>query len=353
MHLKIKSWPVIGGALLLVVLGGGLTWFKLHPTRPLPEAPIEVPVIHPQSTLWQKSTQFVGYLDQVQGADLSAETEGRVLAIPFSPGQIVKAGAPLFVIDNSVLLAAVASNTANLKASQSNYARIQKLHQQSFASDADLEVAQKAFEFDQAALQESQAKLKQATVTAPFEGRAGLSAIKVGDYVTPGTALTHLSPIADYRIKFSVPANLLSSLDTQKDLQIQIKGETQTYPARIEATDTQVDAKQQNIKVWAQFKSAPKIQLMTGQYVTVQAYFGTPKAALILPENALNYAFSGSFVYAIVNGKTETKPVQILERQNQQLILTGQFGVSDEVVAPISPHLRDNMSVTPKLETTS
>jgi len=150
------------------------------------------------------------YYDNYQGSvvalnrvELRAQVAGFITAIYFKEGDVVKKGAPLYEVDRRKYVAAYDQAVANLATANATLIKDQKdIDRYNFLLKNDavarqtVDQAQATYESGKANVQVAKAAiasaktdLSYATITAPFTGRIGISQVRLGSEVTPGTTL--------------------------------------------------------------------------------------------------------------------------------------------------------------------
>ncbi len=200
----------------------------------LPPFPVEVLPLIKQDVSIQH--EWFGTLRGKEETDIRPKVSGFILTQNFRNGTLVKKGDVLFTIDPSPYRAALAEAQANLLSAQasleqarakldmsrSDYERYKKLIATTPGAVSDKTVTDAAtlLKTNEAALLKAQAMVEQmkatcnlaeinlsyTTITAPFDGRAGIGKPSIGALVSPGDAepLVTLSSVNPMRVDFSV-----------------------------------------------------------------------------------------------------------------------------------------------------
>ena len=200
----------------------------------LPPFPVEVMPLVKQDVSMQN--EWFGTLRGQEETDIRPKVSGFILTQNFRNGTLVKKGDVLFTIDPAPYRAALAEAQANLLSAQaaleqaqakldmsrSDHERYIKLTQTSPGAVSEKVVTDAATQVqtDDAALLKAQATVEQmkaacnlaeinlsyTTITAPFDGRAGIGKPSIGALVSPSDAepLVTLSSVNPMRVDFSV-----------------------------------------------------------------------------------------------------------------------------------------------------
>ena len=176
---NLGRWTkVFIGCLLLVLV---LALYKFLQIRKLiafaesfPEASATVEIFVAQPQIWSETTNTVGEVLAPQAVALRNEVEGRVSAVGFAAGDAVKKDQMLLQLDASEEIAQLRSAQAEAELAQLALARYQKLMAQNLSSREQYDQARAQFAMATARSQALQAVIDKKTLTAPFDGSAGL-----------------------------------------------------------------------------------------------------------------------------------------------------------------------------------
>ncbi len=171
----------------------------------------------------------------------------------------------------------------------------------------------------QAAVHQARLNLGWSRVTAPISGIAGASQAQVGNLVSPSTVLAVVSQCDPIRVLY--PLSEQEYLRLQERLRqapsarednlelILADGSVFPHKGHLLFSDRQVDVKTGTIGTVAVFPN-PGNLLRPGQYAKVRAMTEVKKAAILVPQRAVN-ELQGGFQVAVVgsDNKAEIRPV--------------------------------------------
>ncbi len=189
-------------ALTVLVLGLALFSSQGAAEAPKPPPPPSVEVANPVAkriTLWD---EYSGHFEAVASVEVKPRVSGFIDAILFKDGQLVKAGDPLFRIDQRPYEIALESAKADVERSnaqidlqQSEVARASPLAKSGALTERELQTRQSNLNVARAALLSAQASvhlaelnLQWTTVHAPIAGRVSDKRVDIGTLVTGGQA---------------------------------------------------------------------------------------------------------------------------------------------------------------------
>jgi RND family efflux transporter MFP subunit len=261
--------------------------------------PVRVAVLQPTS--WRGSIELSASVDAEQDATLAAERGGRVVAVLFTSGQSVAAGAPLVQLDDGPEAAQLTLDQARLVQANRDAAREARLMTISGASQSALEQAQAAAAEAQAQVALDQAALAQLKIVAPFAGIVGIRKVSAGDYLQQGAAVASITQTAPLRVLFSVPQTEAGGLKlgdaftlsapSLPDAAAQVTGRIAALSPLVNPATDARDAEG--------VVTGAADGLLPGMVGTITLHTGLPKPAFLVPATALNDSVLGRYVYVL------------------------------------------------------
>jgi len=311
------------------VLFGGLFGFKaflggvIKKSISAQGAPAQtVSTAKAQFTEWQGEFQAVGTLRAVRGADIAPELSGVITAIHFQSGQAVAAGAPLVQLNAESDLARLQSLAAAADLAQANYERDKKQLEFQAVSQAVVETDAATLKSARAQVAEQQALLNKKLVRAPFEGRLGIRAVDVGQYVNAGAKLVTLQALDPVYVDFYAPQKSLGKIALKQKIVLTTDAfQGQQFPGEVSSIDPKVDPATRNVQVRATVRN-PKRTLLPGMFATVVLASGGPQRFLTLPQTAVSYNPYGDTVFVVEESKGKDEKVALVAQQ--KFVTTGE-----------------------------
>jgi RND family efflux transporter MFP subunit len=218
--------PAIGIAVLLVLLGAGLTWWFGFASRPAKAPAVEVASAQPSQPESAQQTPAAearqagsliasGYVVARRKATVAAEVTGKVVELLVEEGMVVQAGQVLAKLDDVLPAkdyalaesrveasnAAVEAIAADLRDAERILNRTQTLSQKNFATEADLTKAQSKADVLRAQLHQAKAQLatsrldaqRSEAVLGKHQIRAPFAGVVVERSAQPGEMISPLS----------------------------------------------------------------------------------------------------------------------------------------------------------------
>ncbi|HET9155071.1 MAG TPA: efflux RND transporter periplasmic adaptor subunit, partial [Myxococcaceae bacterium] len=210
-----RRWLIAGGALLLIVVFlVGTKVFQIatmiQAGKKMVPPPIAVTTAKVQEVEWQPVRPAVGTLIAIRATTLSAELTGTVREIGFENGSLVKKGQMMVRFDTSAEQAQLQSAQADLALAKQTLDRAESLRKQEVNTQAELESAQARDKQTRAAVVNLQAIINKKIIRAPFDGRAGIRSVELGQVVSPGTPIVSLQTVSPIYVEFPLPQQALA-----------------------------------------------------------------------------------------------------------------------------------------------
>ncbi len=371
--LLIVLWRFLGDKAATTGAGGrGGRGGEVVPVEVAPVTQQDVPIL----------IKSIGNVEALSTVSVRSQIEGTLMRVGFVPGQEVKKGDLLFVIDPRPLQAQLSEAEANLLKAMAAVRQgndivardeataandritvnrdlkliesgvipreqydndLAKLHSSEAtvradqSSVANLQAAQKA---EQATVENARIQLSYTTIRAPLAGKTGNLAVTSGNLVrandtTPLVTITTSSPIY---VTFSVPERDLVRIRqaTGKEglvVQGQVPGdESNPVMGKLSLVDNTVDPATGTVRLKATFINDDR-RLYPGQFVNVVLTLGTAHQAIVVPSQAVQIGQDKSFVYVVkADGTAEMRTVKTATVVDTMTVIEDGLKPGEQVV---------------------
>ncbi|WP_127470319.1 efflux RND transporter periplasmic adaptor subunit [Thiomicrorhabdus aquaedulcis] len=386
MLLRIVShsqWSLVFLVLLMVLfVGSSLTLSAAHAdgkTSAPPAMPVKVLAV----TLSNQAI-FNTYPARVQAlkqVDVVARVGGILQTKYYQDGDEVKAGQPLYKIDDRKYQALVNKAKAQLQVEQASVNQAQREHtrvvglfknkavsaQELDKTLANLELAKAMLAGAKANLNDAQIDLDYTLVKAEISGVIGAKQRDIGALVGTtaiNSVLNQITQLDKVHVVYALPD---SDLMQQRRLLAQGKLSLSTPPAQaqiinanqqviaqgtVDFTASVVDAATGSVQGRALFDNANKA-LMPGEFVKLRVYGTVRNGVFVVPQKALVQMGQQSFVYVVKEQKAQLVPVQLAGQLEQDWLIEAGLVEGDLVIVENLIKLRPNMAVTPLADVTT
>ncbi|MBP7340001.1 efflux RND transporter periplasmic adaptor subunit [Niveispirillum sp.] len=341
----------IATAVAIVAIGGGV-WYMTgrggdKPAGQQQAASRPVNVVAAHATRGDIAVTFdaVGTLRANEAVTLTAKTAGLVKSINFTEGQLLQAGTVLVELDDREVRANLAvaesarRNTAQLldrarallSRQNVSQARVDELSQQLAGNEAEVRVVQ--------------ARLQDLSIRAPFTGYAGLRQVSPGALVRPADTITTLDDTRTVKLEFTVPEASLRNLRPGMEIAaLSSVYPGQTFVGTVTAIDTRVDNVTRTVAAVARIDNADG-HLRPGMFMTVQLTLDNRTNVVLVPEESLVPVGDRQFVFMVVSGKVERRPVTIGARSRGVVEVAEGLQGGELVITRGIQKVRDGVAV--------
>ncbi len=340
-------------------------------------APVEqaIPVV--AVTVQQQQVQawsgFSGRLRAVDYAEIRPEVSGRIMAVKFDDGQMVKTGDVLMIVDPRPYEAAVAKAEADLLSASTNATfahdemeraaaliKTEAISKSLYDSRSNTNrMAQASKAAAEASLQQAKLDLDHAYVKAPISGRISRAEVTIGNLVQAGPGaplLTSIASLDGIYADFDVDEQTYMQSIHRPDqdtpqpaiaVEMILPGDTQvSYKGEIKSFDNRIDTASGTIRARAIFANEDH-NLIPGMTISVRLADSNNMNALLVPEAAIGTDQDKRFVYAIGQDNRVAYHPVTLGRQidGQRVVLSGLEG-GDRVIVEGLQHIAPGALVT-------
>jgi membrane fusion protein, multidrug efflux system len=277
---------------------------------------------------------------------LYSQITGRVIAVYYREGQIVRKGQPLVDIDPRPSEATLTQAEGSLQHDEGVLAQAKidlARYQAAFARNAiakqqldDQEQAVVQYEGtvkgDQGTVEYDKVQLSYCHIVAPISGRVGLRLVDPGNTIFSGSSstlvvITQLQPIT---VVFNV------SEDDLPQVQAQLKGnkvlevdafdradEKQIEAGKLTSLDNQIDTTTGTVKFRASFANKD-LNLFPNQFVNARLLVRTLSNATLIPTGAVQHNGTSAFVYLVnPNNTVGVQPITVVTNNDTDTAVTG------------------------------
>jgi RND family efflux transporter MFP subunit len=334
-------------------------------------AGVAAPPATPVNVVEAQKSQAL-YYDKYQGivislntVELRSQVAGYVTGIFFKEGDVVTKGAPLYEIDRRKYVAAyeqanagVLSAKANLVKAQKDVDRYDMLLKNDAVARQTVDQATAAYETSRSQVAVAQAQLASAatdlsfaTIKAPFTGRIGISQVKLGAQVSPGTTLLNTistgNPIGvDVVINEQEIERFYKlqqhSADTTFKLTLS-DGTTYDKNGKVFAIDRGVNNQTGSIKVRIQFDN-PKDILKDGMSCVLQVLNDNSGERVQVPYKAVTEQMGEFFVFT-------TRDTTVKDTAEDKTIKDRRDTLARQQKVVLGPRILSNVVVMQGLKT--
>lgn len=300
------------------------------------------------------SFDYTATLTSQQDVIIYPKVSGTIIKQFFKPGDNVKAGDKLFLIDPEkyqagydALEAAIGVANANLKNAQTEFNRISNLYKKNAVSQKDYDAAVSALEIANANLLSARANAKNAkidlsytSITAPFDGVLGDNLADVGSLVVTNSTrlvrLTKINPIeAHFYISDVDNLNRVkmqeSSLWVQTNSGAVLKVGSEEFSGKVNFIDNVVNTNMGSVLAKAEFNN-DEGKLLPGMFGHIKMDGFYQKDGFKIPQVALQQTDVKTYVLVVTDGKVASKDVKITYQTKDAAVVSEGLNENDKII---------------------
>ena len=317
-------------------------------------------------TIKDAQPEFVAYstVKSMRQVNLQFPLTGVVNFISpnFKEGMILKKGELLIGLENYRQKLALEDTDTKIKAEKINVSylqkqselrlkianRIQKMKERSAATDASLDEAKLSLVITENQLAQTEARISELEILrkkqikdiddtqliAPFTGSLSKVSIASGQRVTNASTIGVLTELNAKEVPFIVPAEVFVKLDSLLNSEVSLiwkSGDDDLAIAKgiIKRYQSEIDKIDGGGTLYAELEDNSSNFIPVGAFVEV-IYKGLNLSKVVmLPESAL---YANEKVYAVINGRTVARKVEIKYRSDGKIWVSGELGENDLII---------------------
>lgn len=299
---------------------------------PATAAKLPVDVIIARDQVLDQQEIFVGTIIPQREVVIVSETAQRITRIAFTDGSYVQQGAVLYTLDDTGIQSRLRQVLAELKLARLNKDRMARLLETETVKQQEYDEALAQLGALEAQQDYLRTELDKTIIRAPFAGKAGISKVHQGAYVSTGMPLVMLQDQHNPKISFTLPERYLPLIATGTTVTFSTSLSEERYTASISATEPGLDAQDRSLRVQALTHSGKEI-FHAGQ--SVKVYFNTEKkgaTGITIPTEALVPGGQGYNAFIIKNSIAQPVPVTIANRTETEAIIASGLNAGDSIV---------------------
>jgi RND family efflux transporter MFP subunit len=328
---------------------------------------VGVRALAPATKLEASVLQATGTVRSKQEATISPQSSGTLVKVNVKVGDKVKKGQVLAQLDTSNIRIAVeqaraakAAADAQLDGATTEVERARTLAQGGSLPRAGLDKAEVGFRAAQAgaaqaaaALKNAEELLRDATLTAPFDGVITSRTKNVGDFVamTPPTAIFGLVDVEGLEVRALVPEAVVDRVKVGGIVKGTLNPSGAPFEAKVANLGAVIDPQSRTVEVLADVlpnKQGTVLRpgaLVELDFSAAAGGEGPAMAGLFLPAQAVNAKGQDGFVWVVQNGKAVRREVKVQRVLPGYVRVLSGLEAQDQVVADASLPLQDGTAL--------
>ncbi len=338
------------------VLFGGIFGFKIFMNSFLNDMFDNMPMPTPTITAtevtadeWTPQETAVGSFRAVQGAELTTEASGIVTGIHFNNGDKVEKGQKLVTLNPETDEAELERLQATEKLARLELERHRKLYEEGNISESELQRRQSEAAQTTAAVKSQEARIRQKTIRAPFDGISGIRQVNLGQYVSAGSPVVTVQSLDPIFLNFTLPEQSLGRVENGQEVRVEVDAyPEESFSGEITAIEPVIRESTRTFEVQATLQN-PEMRLRPGMFARVSLDAGESRNVKLVPQTAIQFNPYGNAVFVIREEgeglKVTRRFVRTGDRRGDMIAVLDGLEVGDRVATSGLLKLRNDASV--------
>jgi RND family efflux transporter MFP subunit len=340
MQKRAASLAVLSAALLLAGCRGKVV---APVSENLPSAAVSVQTVERKSRA--ATEDVVGTVRPKLSAAIEAKVSGRIEQMLVVPGQLVKAGDRLVVLDAHEIQSRLDQAAAARQQVESDLKRATDLIQQKILSQSEFDNAQSKYRIAAATEAEAKTMLDYTLIVAPFDGVITRKLADVGVLAAPGKPLLQMENPDTLRLEADVPEALIGNVKLGDKLAVRIAAVASEIEGMVAEMSPAADPNSRTYLVKLDLSGATGLR--SGQFGRVSVPIGEA-SAIRVPASAVIQRGQMELVFVVVNGYAQLRLVKTGSRIGDEIELVSGLNSGEQVVTEGVSALTDGQPVIVK-----
>lgn len=349
--MKKIIWIIAGVAIV------GLVIFKLVSNKKTTEnrvyqydkeKPITVSVdtIRPQNIV--DAGNYTGTFEPNKETKISADIQGKIIAVLVDVGSYVSKGQTLIQLDNSLLKLQLQTLEVQIEGLEDDVKRYKILTEADAVQGVQLEKARlglKSAKVQKATLLE---QISKTSVKAPFNGVVTAKLNEEGGFAAPGVPLLQITDISTLRFTVNVPENDLVKFKSNQTYKIS----ADVFPdISLSGKISMIGSKANmgnSFPIQFQVANTKNLSIKSGMFGKVSLSESKQEQGILIPTSAIIEENGIAKVYLIKNGKAVLQSITTTKTIGNKTIVSSGIKENDIIVTNGFINLFDNANIITK-----
>ena len=287
----------------------------------------------------------VGTVRPKLSAAIEAKVSGRIEQMLVVPGQLVKAGDRLVLLDAHEIQSRLDQAAAARQQAESDLKRATDLIQQKILSQSEFDNTQSKYRIAVATEAEAKTMLNYTLIVAPFNGVITRKLADVGDLAAPGKPLIAIEDPSALQLEADVPQAIASHVQRDARLAVRVDGVSGELTGTVSEIAPAADSVSRTFRVKVDFSDQPG--LSSGQFARLLVPVGESNS-LRVPVSAVVQRGQLEIVFAVANQHAQLHLVKTGKPFGDETEILSGLHAGDAVVVEGAAQLTDGQPVETK-----
>lgn len=283
-----------------------------------------------------------GEVEGSKEAILASAQGGFVEAANVEVGDTVQADDPIFRIDTALYGARVEQVRAELRGSQREHRRAEKLGK--ILSSVERDTAKDRYDTARASLKVAQIQLKRATIRAPFDGVIVSVELEKGEVAGMGMPAARLLQLDPIKVTVSVPDRDVVGLRVGTSVAVHTDALAQPRTGTLSRINPAADMDTRAFLVEIEVPNEDR-GLLPGMIARVHIEQTIAENKLVIPQSLLVTKREANGVFVVDGEVARWRPLQLGAMVREQVVIEGGLQVGDNVIVVGQRSLADGDAI--------
>lgn len=266
--------------------------------EPVKLVPVEVRVLAKQN--FQHFVKVSGLVSSKQNVMLSAEGNGRVIAIEAQEGDRVRAGQVIIRLENDFITNQLSEVESAYKLAKTTFERRARLWKDSVGSEIEYLNAETNFFAAKDRLGQVRAQLENTKIIAPVSGVVDNINVNKGEFVGVGTPVVRIVDLSNLEIETDLSENYLKAIKKGDPVQVEIPALGLSQEEKIIFTSQFINPANRSFTVKVALNN--ENELIKPNLLAELSFMDYKNdSAYVVPAIAVKKDLKGNYVYTVVS----------------------------------------------------
>jgi RND family efflux transporter MFP subunit len=313
--------------------------------KPEREAAVNVKTIKVSSSSHVIGKNYMGTIEEEDGANVSFGVIGNVVRVMVEEGQFVRKGQAMAEVDGQNVRNAHEISAATLNQAEDAYRRLKDLYDKGTLPEIKMVEMETALAKAKAAEAISRKSVSEIVLKAPFDGYVASSSVHVGANVVPGATGFKLVKIDRVKVSLSVPEKEIGKVNIGQTVTFSVNalGDS-VFSGKIVNRGVTASVVNHSYSVKAAVDNR-KHKLLPGMVCKVRLENTEGDYNIVVPQQAIQISGHDKFVWVVKDGKAHRQPVTTGDIINEGVVIESGLTSGDIVITEGQNKVCEGMSV--------
>lgn len=311
--------------------------------QPVSVGRVQIPVTVASASEGIQEAGFVkaGTLAPLREAKVFSVSSGNILRLLFQPGDNVRKGQTLAIIDSRLLQLDLEKSVFNVSKLKYDLQTYTELLEGNATTREQVDDIRQSYTEAVNLSQQLRRQITDADIKAPTDGMIASKAVEEGMFVGIGTELASIVDLSQLKVRIYLTEAEVYQVETGQTVRLT----TEVYPGRsFSGTVTFISPQANqahNYQVEVTVANSGDVILRSGTFVYADFSRKTTQKLLVIPRGALIASTQDASVYLVADGKAVLRTISVGGEYGNSIHVTGGLQAGDQVITSGQINLKD------------